>query len=54
MSVTTDTSQSPIGPCGPLAQSKTRDIFTHATATAASNSDLLRGLNTAVEATHMV
>ena len=50
MSVTAETSQSPIGPpCGPLAQLPTGDIFQHVS-TAAFSSDLVRGLNTAVEA----
>ena len=48
MSVTVDTSQSPIGGYGPLAQSPTGDIFQHLK-TAVFNSALLRGLNTVAE-----
>ena len=48
MSVTTETSQSPIGPFELLTQSPTGDNEIHAK-NAAFNSSLLPGLNTAVE-----
>ena len=50
MSVTSDTSHSPIGPIGESAQSPTGDALMHASM-AALSSALDRGLNTAVEGT---
>ena len=48
MSVTRDTSHSPIGPCGPSAQSLTDDILRHSS-TAFLRSFRFFGVNTAVE-----